>query len=112
MASLDMQLISDLKELMEDEFPSLVEIYLHDSVDRMQQIEAAVTAADGDKVRHAAHSLKGSSSNIGAVELVTLCQKLEEMGKANQLDAATAQVTLIQSELAHVHQALKDVLAG
>jgi HPt (histidine-containing phosphotransfer) domain-containing protein len=110
MPSLDMNLINDLRELMEDEFNALVEIYLNDSSVRIEQISAAVAAADGAEIRHTAHSLKGSSSNIGAAGLASLCQSLEEMGKNNQLDNSSAQLQLIKSELLTVQNELRALM--
>jgi HPt (histidine-containing phosphotransfer) domain-containing protein len=108
--SLDLNLINDLRELMEDEFNSLIEIYLNDSVVRMQQLELAVQQKDGTQIRHAAHSLKGSSSNIGAEELAAQCQKLEEMGKNNELENITGQAEMVQQELTRVQAELKTLM--
>ncbi len=111
MTSLDMNLINDLRELMEDEFGELVAIYLRDSSTRFDQIKAAVAAANSTDIRHTAHSLKGSSSNIGAVELTSLCQQLEEMGKDSQLAKTQELVQRIESELNRVQTDLRGLLA-
>jgi len=64
-----------LQEVMEGEYPKLLETFLDDS---QKRIEALRTARDDAKaLGRIAHSFKGSSGNLGAVRLAQLCQRLE-----------------------------------
>lgn len=77
-AHLDDDHIAELRDLMADDFASLVDAYLRDSTERLRQFELALASADYDQARRQVHSLKGSSSNIGAASLARHCQLLEQ----------------------------------
>ncbi len=75
---IDHQVLKGLREVMENEYLTLVETFLTDSERRVAQLHAAKSAAE---LRMAAHSFKGSSSNMGAKVLASLCQQLEERAR-------------------------------
>ena len=72
---IDHKVLSDLREVMEDGYLHLVQTFLDDSERRLSELHAAKNA---DELGSAAHSFKGSSSNMGAVALAGLCQQLED----------------------------------
>lgn len=75
---IDHKVLSDLREVMEDGYLQLVQTFLDDSERRLGQLHAAKSA---EELGAAAHSFKGSSSNMGAVALAGLCQQLEERAR-------------------------------
>ncbi|MFK2914953.1 MAG: Hpt domain-containing protein [Pseudomonas alloputida] len=75
---IDHKVLSDLREVMEDGYLQLVQTFLDDSERRLGQLHAARSA---EELGAAAHSFKGSSSNMGAVALASLCQQLEERAR-------------------------------
>ena len=83
---LDEVILEDLRDVMEDEYATLIETYVNDSIARLQSIKGAVESGVADKIRETAHTLKCSSSNIGAVHLSELCKKLEDMGRNDQTE--------------------------
>lgn len=72
---LDPDVLSGLKEVMEGEYPKLLDTFLHDSQERVTALRRA--RDDAKALGHIAHSFKGSSGNLGAVRLAQLCQRLE-----------------------------------
>lgn len=77
---LDRELIAELRDIMGPEFPVLVQAYLRDAEARMQELRAALgPSRDAESARRAAHTLKGSSSNLGAARVTRLCARLEEL---------------------------------
>jgi HPt (histidine-containing phosphotransfer) domain-containing protein len=80
---LDPDVLSALREVMEDGFSTLVDTFLADSEARLRLLRQAHTAA---QLTETAHSFKGSSSNMGAVRLAELCGQLER--GANTFPAA------------------------
>lgn len=80
---LDPDVLSALREVMEDGFATLVDTFLDDCEARLQLLRQADSAA---RLIDTAHSFKGSSSNMGAVRLAELCGLLER--SANRLPAA------------------------
>lgn len=76
-AHVDPKALEALRDVMEDQYPILLDSFLEDSRARLAQLQAARDAGDLRAVSLAAHSLKGSSSNLGAVALAALCSALE-----------------------------------
>jgi HPt (histidine-containing phosphotransfer) domain-containing protein len=73
---LDPEVLSGLQEVMEGEYPKLLDTFLDDS---QKRVEALRTARDDAKALGLiAHSFKGSSGNLGAVRLAELCRQLED----------------------------------
>ena len=62
---LDEEALAELQDVMEDEFGVLIETYLADSRTRISGLKEAVDTGDSERLRKAAHSLKGSCINIG-----------------------------------------------
>lgn len=106
----DNDTLAELKELMEDEFPTLIHAYLSDSSTRIAEMAETIERADAEGLRRAAHSLKGSSSNLGAVTLSALCLALEQQARVGDLFGAREQLTGIQEEFAAVITVLRSRL--
>ncbi|VVM90586.1 hypothetical protein PS664_02775 [Pseudomonas fluorescens] len=80
---MDPDVLSDLQEVMEGEYPKLLDTFLDDSQKRVEALRQA--RDDAKALRRIAHSFKGSSGNLGAVRLAQLCQLLE----AESVEAAS-----------------------
>jgi len=76
---LDPGVLSALREVMEDGFSTLVETFLADSEERLKVMQQADKA---EQLIDAAHSFKGSCSNMGADRLAELCGLLEQSASA------------------------------
>jgi histidine phosphotransfer protein HptB len=76
-APLDMELVGELRDIMAEGFAALVESYERDSGQRLVAMQQALSSDDRSSLRQLAHSLKGSSSNLGALEVTELCIALE-----------------------------------
>lgn len=78
---LDECVLADLRSLNQPDQPDflvqLIELYLKDSASLMQKIRDAATTEDREILRSAVHSLKGISSNLGAVRLTKMCWQVE-----------------------------------
>ncbi|QOQ76150.1 Hpt domain-containing protein [Pseudomonas poae] len=72
---LDPDVLSGLQEVMEGEYPKLLDTFLEDSKKRIDALRGARN--DAKALGRIAHSFKGSSGNLGAVQLAQLCQRLE-----------------------------------
>ena len=72
---LDPAVLSGLQEVMEGEYPKLLDTFLDDSQKRVEALRKA--RDDAKALGRIAHSFKGSSGNLGAVRLAQLCQRLE-----------------------------------
>lgn len=107
---LDEEALTELQEVMENEFHILIETYLKDSFERITYLRTAIGSSDPDAFAKTAHSFKGSSVNIGAPKLGELCLKAEKAGRENRLGDAANVVDAIESEFQRVEQTLKRFL--
>jgi HPt (histidine-containing phosphotransfer) domain-containing protein len=86
---LDPAVVESLRQLTPPGEPDvLVEIlgvFLTDVPRRIAQLKAAWRGGDAAGVQRAAHSLKGSSGNIGADALFDVCRQLDDRAKSGEL---------------------------
>ncbi|MGE7991345.1 Hpt domain-containing protein [Pseudomonas sp. NPDC089554] len=99
--NIDHKVLSDLQEVMEDGYLQLLETFLEDSERRLNQLHEA---KDADELGLAAHSFKGSSSNMGAVGLARLCQQLEERVRQQPLYGIEDLINRIDQEFLEVQR--------
>ena len=66
----------------------LVDSFLEEAPPLFTKLHDGVVQGDAAMVRMAAHTIKSSANDFGAVELGELCQILEDMGKAGTLAGA------------------------
>ncbi len=111
---LDHTVINGLKELREpgqpDPLRELVELFFRDAEPRLKLMQEAAAAKDMPKLAAAAHTLKGSASNLGAKRLSALCAALEKQGKAGDATAATAILPDAVAEYGAVREILQKEL--
>lgn len=96
---LNIDVLIALEDVMEDEYPTLLETFIADSEERLCVLRKAENAA---QLIEAAHSFKGSSSNMGATRLAELCGDLEQRAKQKNLFGIEELVGEIDSEFAFV----------
>ena len=85
----------------------LARFFLADYPQRLAEIKEAARQGDGEALRVAAHTLKGSVGNFAAKNAFEAAQRLEIMGRDRNLDdVGQAQLTL-ESEMARLADALK-----
>ncbi len=102
--------LQELRELLDDEFDSLLRSYLVDSQTRLDAIQAAFDHRDHTKGYEAVHALKGASANLGAVHLAELCLKLQNECKAARIHEAELLIQMVQEEQNRVSQYLLEQL--
>jgi histidine-containing phosphotransfer protein len=91
--------LSRLQELEQEtdlEFVfELIDLYCDESPKMIHSIATALQSQNAQALAIAAHTLKGSSLNIGAKQMGTLCLHLEELGKSKgpiPLDTSTREI--------------------
>ncbi len=107
---LDIEILQELRYVMEDGFSGLIQSYLQDAQVRLAQLQRVVSASEADQIRHIAHSLKGSSANLGANYLAELLRCMEEYGRSARLAEAMALLPTIQQEYAQVQSSMQALL--
>jgi two-component system sensor histidine kinase/response regulator len=72
------------KEIYEE----IIHLFLQDVPGQLYTIEKAINCGDALMVRHQAHTLKGASGNVGAMELEEIAFQMEKAGENGELDHA------------------------
>lgn len=103
---IDRDVFAILEELADEDDPDLVaeiiELFLVDSAERMQQVGGEEGSGDPDAVRGAAHALKSSSANIGALGFSKACAGLESAardGRFDELDSLVASALVMYEDV-------------
>jgi HPt (histidine-containing phosphotransfer) domain-containing protein len=113
---IDPQALDQIRSLQREGMPDLVEkvinLYLQDTPHLIQAIQEAVAQGDPLALKKAAHTLKSSSANLGAVTLAELCKTLEMMGHANTVENAEDIAAKMGAEYNRVLEALNNNLRG
>ncbi len=110
--SIDRHVIEELLESVGGDrafLAELVDTYLSDSPQLLSQLHSSLAASNADEFRRAAHSLKSSSANLGALKLSAIAKELEMMGKAGALDGAEPRIAEAESEFKQVQDRLKSL---
>ncbi len=101
------QAIAALKSGGGDELlKKLFAIYVADAPGHLQRVRQALSRGDGTGVSEAAHALKSSSANVGAVRLAQQLAELEAGGRAGALAEAAALLTAVEQEYLAVQEIL------
>jgi CheY-like chemotaxis protein len=109
---LDPTIIESLHDLGRDSavgaagIRSLVTTFLDDSASRLADLRVAVGRGDIDGVERLAHSLAGSSANVGAHVLAAGCREAEEQARAGVLDDASGLWTRVDEAFTDARAAL------
>lgn len=104
---LDQEAVNELRMVMGEGFTALVDAFEADSHRRLGSLRAALASADRDGAREAAHSLKGSSLNVGARALASVALAAEQAARDGRLEEVAALLVDIEAALAAVLPALR-----
>ena len=104
---LDHSMLDELQEIAGDETARIVSLFLEDAPRLIARLESASTIPDLDAMRDAAHTLKSSSANVGAMALSTAAKRVELGARAHKLDRPAVAVALVIAEYARARMALQ-----
>jgi two-component system, sensor histidine kinase len=86
----------------------LIDLFVEDSARYLSDLRQALARGDADQLLRKAHSLKGSSSNLGAINIAHLCEQLEVKTAKNSLAEVNRLVEVLDSQLLAVQTLLKN----
>jgi HPt (histidine-containing phosphotransfer) domain-containing protein len=85
----DEKTLARLRRIGGDELVrEIIELFLSDSEARLGALRTALDSDDADSVSFAAHSLRSSCGNVGAIAAADHCGRLEQLARDGSLDAA------------------------
>ena len=112
--SVDISVLAGLRELQGEGEPyilnELIELFLDEVPGQLEALGEAAQMGDAQSVERIAHTLKGSSANMGAVRMEALCAELEEAGRSEDLSAASGQISRLEQEFGRVRAVLEKEL--
>jgi CheY-like chemotaxis protein len=106
----DVSVLHALGEMSDDgdEFVAhLIATFLADADARITTLREARVAGDAAAFERAAHAMKGSSGNVGAMRMASIAARLQDVGKRGALATAGPLVDQLAAELAHARERLQ-----
>ena len=85
----------------------LASVYTESSVALVRRMREAARTSDGESLLRAAHELKSSSANLGALNLADLCRELEAAAHGGDLLSAVSILDLLAEEHGKVLAAIQ-----
>ena len=95
---LDAHATGQLRDLLGAHAAPIVDSLLNDLPKRLKLLRAAIEDLDVAAVRHEAHTMKGSSSNLGATAFADLCAQLSAVCKSGELQRLPAVYAALEQE--------------
>jgi signal transduction histidine kinase/CheY-like chemotaxis protein/HPt (histidine-containing phosphotransfer) domain-containing protein len=108
--ALDLEVAGELRELMGEEFASLVAVFLEDAPRLLIQLEVAANQNDLPGLAGPSHTLKSTSANLGAQRLADLSREIEHGARSGNLPEPLAKVDKLAREYHRVAGALRGFL--
>ncbi len=99
---LDRSALRQLLEMVGDDrafLGELVDEFLVDAPVQLAAMRAAAHDGDAASLVRPAHTLKGTSANVGAAEVSAACRTIEEQAKAGSLDGIGERIEVVELAL-------------
>ncbi len=108
----DIEAITELKELLGSDFNLLIETYINDTRAKLDLLKMSLVKEEFDEIIEASHSVKGASLNMGILRLSELCQKVETAAREGDLSVGLSLMTQMLEEADFAFSTLNDFLAA
>ena len=86
----------------------LLDAFLSDSPQLIEQMHAGLAAGNIELVRRAAHTLKSNSASFGGYRLANVSRELEMIAKGGALDGAASKLAELEAEYAGLSAVLEE----
>ena len=104
-------MLDTLRELNEDGEPDivteLIDLFLRDTPPRLAALKDAIREGDVQALSQNAHTLKGSSANLGATRLASLNAELHSQASDGSLEGAGRLLAQLDNEFERVRHLLE-----
>ena len=102
-----MDVISELREIMGDEYLGLIRLFLEDAPSHIDRLRAAATTNDVAGMVAPSHTLKSSSANLGALALSAIAKRIELGARTQLLPSPAFAVKMLETEFQRAKAALQ-----
>jgi HPt (histidine-containing phosphotransfer) domain-containing protein len=104
--AVDVAMLTSLEEAQIEGEPDLlvelIDLYLEDASAKIDALWEALATSDEMLLRRLAHSLRGSSGNLGAHRMAAVCEELERIDGPDPLRKAGELLTSLELEFERV----------
>jgi HPt (histidine-containing phosphotransfer) domain-containing protein len=111
---LDPAVVDSLRQLTPpgepDVLGEVLRLFLDEVPRRVARLKAAWDDRNAGELQRAAHSLKGSSGNIGAHRMYEICKQLDERGTAGDFNGARHLIDSLDEEYMRVEAEIHRLL--
>ncbi len=90
----------------------LVELFLGSSDEQVTGIRDAFGAGDAERLRRAAHTLKGSAGSLGAETVAEAARRVEQAALNRRLSEVPQALLSLEAELLRLRPALRELASG
>ena len=109
MPTIDPATFNELKQMSGEDFINeLIDAFLEDAPNMIQNMENALAVKDIESFRRNAHSLKSNANTFGAIELAALAKELEIMARENNLEVGN-RLEVLRESLSVIAGELKEL---
>jgi HPt (histidine-containing phosphotransfer) domain-containing protein len=109
--TIDPEAIANLRDLNPGDggefLREIVNIYIEDTPRRLADLRACLASGDVTTFTRAAHTVKGSSANVGAAALKAIAERLEQVSRKDGLGAVGTLIDDCDAEFARVTAELR-----
>jgi HPt (histidine-containing phosphotransfer) domain-containing protein len=85
----------------------LLETFEHDALEHLAALRSAIAAGETGRFHREAHALKGASLTIGAQGMAVICQRLENLGIAQNAEDIPQELARLEHEFDRVQNEIK-----
>ncbi len=114
--AIDPEAIENLRLLNPDDenafLKEIVDIFLEDTPERIAELKQCLAKFDQPTFTRAAHSIKGSASNLGATRVRSIAEKLEHQSRNSGLVGLDQLLSSLDDEFAIAKAELQKIVAG
>lgn len=104
---IDQEILGELRAMLGGEVDRLIDVFLEDTPRLITALENAAAGPDYPALRDAAHSLKSSSANLGAMSLSAAAKRVELGARQEALERPAVAVALVANEFQRARQQLR-----
>ncbi|MDQ7050960.1 MAG: Hpt domain-containing protein [Enterobacterales bacterium] len=107
--NVDKKMLQDLTEIMGDDMKLLITSYIQDSQNKIAEWASLDIVKQQNEIYRMAHSLKGSSRNVGAMLFADYCEKVETLARQESLTSKDFSIEQLRCLFDAVHTELKQM---
>ncbi|MGN7612088.1 ATP-binding protein [Magnetococcales bacterium HHB-1] len=104
---LDKTIFRELQIDLDDDFETLLSVYLLSMKERTEMIHEAVAAGDAKYLKDVAHNLKSNSRQLGALVVGDIAEELERIGREGDTRPAQEVVLLLEKQVRKVSRLIE-----